>query len=364
MRRGPACLAALALAAAPALTGCTQFLSIDQRALVTSLGLDLAPRGSVAVTAEWYSGANPATVSGTGSANGADAVVHTAEGANVGQALIAMQARAARRVDLSITGTLVIGEAAARLVGRRAIDFAFRNSEFPIEAYGAVAVPTAAAVLAGRTPGGVGYKLYTHLRNANSTFNTSLAVPVWRFLSDSEAPCQGADLPLFAPDPQGVRAIGTALFAGGRMVASLSPAETATLGYLVGQAPYADLIVAAPGHQHPLTLRVRSLTVRRGVDGNAAWLGVDAVADAREAEGVTLDTARRRDLDALASRQLLAHLVALVTRLQRDGTDLTGLGRLACARRPALAAVWSATFRTLPIALTAHVHVTSDGRVT
>ncbi len=364
-RVGPLLLAACVFS----LTGCTQILAVDQRALVTSLGIDLAKGGRVEVTTEWFTGTNPATVSGGGAGGGAGGgnaqpVARSAIGANVGDALLGVQARSARRVDLSVTGSLLVGGAAARQDGRALFDYMFRDAEFPIEAYAAVAEPSARVILHAQVPGGVGYKLFTHMRSTDSTLNGSLAMPVWRFLSDSVGRCEGAFLPILTSDPSGFRSAGTALFADGRMVGSLSPRQTAVLGYLVGQQPYADLIVPMSGLRHPMTLRIRSIQVRRRVNTTGGSLSMNLVAEAREAEGVTLNTPERKDLNVLAAAAVLEELKGLLGRLKEQGVDITGLGRMACAETPALASSWPYRFRTMPIEVSAHVHVTSDGRVT
>jgi len=346
------------------LTGCTQLLTVDQRALVTTLGIDLTKAGRVEATTEWYTGANPATVSGSGGGGSAQAVARSASGSNVGAALVSLQARSARRVDLSIVGTLLVGAAAARADGRALFDYMFRDAEFPVEAYAAVAAPSARALLHTEVPGGVGFKLFTHMRSTNSTFNGSIAVPVWRFLSDSVGRCEGAFLPMLTSDPDGFRSDGTALFDGGRMVGSLSSEQTAVLGYLVGQQPYADIIVPVRGLQHPMTLRIRSIEVRRDVSRTGGTLVMNLVVDVREADGVTLNTPERKDLDAIASRAVLDEVERLVVSLKAQGADLTGLGRMACAAAPQLESNWTARFRMMPIEVSTHVHVTSDGRVT
>jgi Ger(x)C family germination protein len=360
-RAGPLVLAACVFS----LTGCTQVLAVDQRALVTSLGIDAAKGGRVEVTTEWFTGANPATVADGGAGGGtARPVARSAIGANVGDALLGVQARSARRVDLSVTGSLLVGGAAARQDGRALFDYVFRDPEFPIEAYAAVAQPSARVILHAQVQGGVGYELFTHMRSTDSTFNGSLAMPVWRFLSDSVGRCEGAFLPMVASAPSGFRSSGTALFADGRMVGSLSPRQTAVLGYLLRQQPYADLLVPMRGRRHPMTLRIRSVQVRRGIDATGGSVRMNLVAEAREAEGVALTAPERKDLNALAAAAVLEELKGLLEHLKEQGVDITGLGRMACAEMPALASNWSHRFRTMPIEVSVHVHVTSEGRVT
>ena len=372
--RTPGVLAALAVALALPLAGCTQLLSVNEQALVVGAALDRGPTaGSVTVTLQWFhamsttegqqGGGGGGTGGGAGS-GGTPLVVRSGTGPDVAAAVQAVQDQAERRVSLAILNAVLLGRGLAAEGAAAPLDFFFRSPEVSELAQVGVVDGSAEDLLAHPPEGSSAFDLARRLEIARASPLGALPIPLWEFLALAATPYRAGWAPLLREGPGGSwQVVGTALFRAGRLVGTLDPEETTTLGWLLGRGGYGDLLLPRLRRDgEAVSLRVRGRRLALSCwSPRAASLSLQLTAEPADGPGLEVASGVPPALAAAATAQATQDVHQLLQALQADDADVLGFGERLRERDPQAAAGWPEAFRRLRVAVQVSVAIRPAG---
>lgn len=357
--------------AALATSGCTQFLSIDEDALVVGAAVDTGTTpGSVEATLQWYHpSVAPSAGSGASGSTSATSTLVTlrGDGPDVSRALDKIQGQTEQELSFLVTTVLLVGDTLARQGVNGPLNFFWRNPDVSETAFVAVTRGPAANVLEAPTPGGTAFSLYRFLTISGASTTPCVPIPFWRFMALANTPYAAAWAPLFEEAPSGYRSAGTAVFRGDRLADELGLDDTKVLTWLLLSGGYQDLSLppgqAGPG---PVDLRVNSRRLHWTVaDPYHAVLRLDLNTQIDLGRGVRLLDASPTTvarLQSVAAAEARSRVEAVIGRLQRDRTDILGVGERLRQADPAAVAGWPEKFAQMEITVDVRVRVVPSGR--
>lgn len=230
--RGRRLLLGVLLAVLVGLAGCARLTDIHDRSLIFGLGIDEGPQhGMITLSAQAMHPKEGGSAGGAGAAGGAggggssgDWKTLVTSGSTLSGALGHLQAETDRQVFLGQLGIVFVGTSLARQGALHDLEALVRSPQ--------VAENLPLAVVEGRADAflqaGTGEQVAWRARNFVTKPFTGLSVlpnPLWHFMSQSLDLAGASYAPLFAaaPESEGLRFVGTAVFLEGRMVDTLPP---------------------------------------------------------------------------------------------------------------------------------------------
>ena len=353
------------LATTLALSGCTQLTDIHDRSLIFGIGLDDGPQpGAITLSAQAMhppegggsggGGGGGAGAGGGGGSKGGEWKTLVASGKTLSGALGDLQAQSDRQVYLGQLGIIFIGSSLAHQGALHDIDALVRSPQ--------VAENLPVAVVEGRADAflqqGTQQQVAWRVRNFVTKPRTGLAVlpnPLWHVLAQSLDPAGATYAPAFAtaPEAEGLRFVGTAVFLDGRLVDTLSLQETAAVSWLVKREGFGGVTLGSDGDEFHVALQ--QIRARWDLsDSTAPRLQIAATGDVTASPGSSL-AGRPSGMRQLVAQEMTAEVLAVLRRLQGDGADILGIRERLRERGAVPPGSWPQNF--------AHLHFSVSVRV-
>lgn len=356
-------------------TGCWDSRSLDRRAFVAMMGIDVSPEGQFRVSLQVQT-AGYQQQRGGGQQGAVPPMILVSTGGTVRQAVAQAQNNLARSLDFALMNVIVLGESVTR-THLEELDWLLRGYGFPVSVYVVVTPGEAEEIMRSRASG---YTLSAHFVDfsmAPGSGNRSSALVeghLWLMwnrnwftpLEDMYAPV------LIANEVHELKWAGAAVFHRHALAGYLSEAEAATLNLLLASRSDRLLSATVPGRAGArATMMVHKAGVRRRVrwegDRPVISIAVNVGGDLQELVGASLESpAAERDAEAAMEDALIREVKDLLTKLQDLGSDPVGFGELARQAGPYRSEVqsgpaWRAAFRRARLDVTAKVQILAPG---
>lgn len=384
---------ALAVALLAGLTvvtsGCWDYLSIPERALVLGIGVDKGETERYLLTLQVALPAAMKSPGGTGGPQGPDHYEVSAEGETFVKAVDRLQAVVAREIFLGQARVIIFGEDLARdgleplMMELTRIPEVDKTINFVVaresRARDILKAPTPLA----RIPALALNNIFESVDKHPETVRVRLI----DFFIRATEPGQDEGLPTTAipiplPDSGsatvdvggtsgGLMTEGCALFKGYKMVGWLNRSETSALRFLLGRAKRVELDLGEPGNGEYDELR--RISARRKLkvltDGGRVrfQIALDCTGEvaASRAEGLQISRADIERIRAEAEQDITNRVEAVLAKLKELGTDPLGLGAHVFYRDPSLWAQlnWDEVYPTVQVEIKVNVRIVRKGLV-
>lgn len=368
MRFRNALLACALVVACSSLSGCYDRTELEEQAFLVSLGIDLAPKGLIQLTARL---AVPSKLSGSGNggsgSGGAGGSTDSqsgtplvsASGRTIPEAVSNMNTGIERMINLSHLSAIIFSESAAKKGLLPYLRTLVRYREFRRTLYVFVAKGELGKVFREDKPvlETSVTRMIEDLHESSRRTGYAPSVQMHQFLGSLETPNEDPIMPILAVNAQvasesetgggsprlkthamdltpgrvgrsganPVECVGTAVFRGDRLVGMLDGSESRYLQLLMGSLQRTVISVKTPGAKGYLSLAVRyaePLTVRLQLTGRAPRLHImqsfeaELIGD-QAAETFTAQAERKNVERALAAR-IKRDELRLLEKVYRD----------------------------------------------
>ncbi len=363
--RGGRLLLGLLLATSIGLAGCVQLTDIHDRSLIFGLGIDEgAHHGMITVSVQAMhpkeggggGGGGGGVAGGGGGGTSGDWKTLVASGSTLSGALGHLQAQTDRQVFLGQLGILFVGSALAGQGALHDLDALVRSPQVAENLPVTVVEGRADAFLQAGTEQQVAWRA----RNFVTKPRAGLAVlpnPLWHFMAQSLDLAGATYAPVFAaaPEAEGLRFSGTAVFLDGRMVDTLSLEGSTALAWLVKREGFGGVTIGSDGDEfHVAIHRIRARWDLS--DPAAPRLQVAATGEVTASPGRSLAD-RPSGMRQAVARKMSGELEAMLSRLQADDADLVGIGERLRETGRLPAGPWPANFARLRFTVSVQVHL-------
>lgn len=366
----------LLLLCIPLLAGCWDRMEVNDLAIVDLVGVDAAEEGlrlTVTVVVPTRAQISPSAGGGGAGGEGPPAVIYSAEGESVMNAMMKIQERLSRRLFWAHVRALIIGEEFARSGVRPALDFWSRHREPRLIMQVAVTPGQASDFLAASP------RLERLLSEAvRETINMRMQVKVTMkdFLgslrSETEEPIAPRVQLVSAEGGQDAEVSGTALFQDDRLVGWLGDSETRGLLWLRGEITTGVATVDVPsgGKVSMMLIRARTSTRPDFSTGRLRMIVEIVAEDDVYESSAPLDLGKEETVlfvEELLRKDIQQRARETVERVQREfAVDVFNFGDAVRRAAPlrwegGLKQRWAEVFPNLPVEIVVSAHVRRTG---
>jgi spore germination protein KC len=363
-------LAALSLLVS--LAGCWDNRSLDARGLVLAMGVGPGPHHQITVyltipTPTALTTGSSSAGSGSSGGSGPNTYLLEGTGPDIGAAIADAQGTTSRDIYLGQIQLVLFSHRLPPSQFGRAIGWLTREGNVSKTAFAAVAKSPLATVLsyqpAGTTLGPIYFlTLFTCARCQTVTLRQT----IWSLEMRSVTPGYSYWLP--AVDTRGPNYVVNRIVAyrGNQPVATLPPAATIALGYVLGKTVKGTLAVTTP----------EGLVGLRSVQGTSAarvtWakghmaiaVNLSLMASIDQMPSGDASPSHVAQVERAASQSVARRALHVMQLLQREGSDPEGFGRALFWNHPALAKHWEQLYQHAHLSVTATTVVQNLGDTT
>lgn len=350
--------------------GCWSYTELEDRAVVSALGVDKGREGRLLVTAQiivpsQIAGGQGGTTS-SGSEMKSPVLVVSAEARTMSEAVTLLEKKSGRKLFFSFMEIIVIGEELARENIVPVTDWVNRSRELRLRTLLAVANGTAREVI--ESPGAAlekipGFFLASSVKASFETNSRIVLSDFYRFLSSVQAKCREPVamriITLKTSGEKQAQITGSAVFKGYRLVGWLTEIETRGYLWIIKRIERSSISVPFPGKGYiAFKIRGPSANIETDfIDGSPVVnIKIKLKANIDEVHDVNLNLDKPENIDKLEPL-LEDHVVwELKTALEKArelNADIFGFGEAFHRQHPGkwkeLSKNWDGIFPEIPV---------------